>query len=55
MFKQLGISIGIMIVLIIAIVFLRKKEQYANAGPYSQLDYVANRNAWKSNIPIALK
>lgn len=56
MFKQLGIAIGIMIVLIIIIVLLsgKKKEGY-NASPYQILDYVNNRNALNSSIPIPMK
>lgn len=56
MLKQLGIAIGIMIVLIVIIVLLtgKKKESY-NSSPYQILDYVNNRKGFNSRTPIPLK
>ncbi len=55
--KQLGIAIGIMIVLAIAIHFLNKrteKFELGNSSPYGTLDYIPHPNALDSSIPISL-
>lgn len=55
--KQLGIAIGIMIVLAIAIHFLNKRSEkfvMGNSNPYGTLDYVAHPYALDSSTPISL-
>ncbi len=52
MIKQLGIAIGIMIVLSVTIAYLNKTEKYADYNPYNQLDYIKNPNVWKPSMPI---
>jgi len=55
MLKQLGIAIGLMIILIILIVVFSKKKESYNASPYQVLDYVTNRNALNSRIPVSAR
>lgn len=54
-FKQLGIAIGLMIVLAVIIWILNKTEKYANYGPYDSIDYVNNPRAFRSQFPAPLR
>lgn len=55
--KQLGIAIGIMVVLSIIIYYLNKRKEgfvLGNSNPYGSLDYIAHPNALNSSVPISL-